>query len=105
MMGFLNVGSLIFGLVAWILPIISLTKRDKSQLKKMMLFSVLSLISCAIALYMQILYGHHLVVIGDWSALMDIAFAVSFVAGFLLIVTVVLNLFIARLYNRISRGE
>jgi len=105
-MALLNVGSLIFGLVAWILPILSLSSRNKNQLKKMMLFSALSLISCAIALYMQILYSHYLVVIGDWSALMDIAFGVSFVAGFLLVITIILNLRVVRLYYKISaEGE
>lgn len=92
MMGLLNVGSLLFGLIAWILPVINLMRSDKSNLKKMMLFSLLSLISCLISLYMQILAKHYLLVIEDWAALLDTMYIFEIISGIVLVVSVTLNL-------------
>ena len=54
-------------------------------------FSVASTASCAVSLYMQILYTDHLVQIEDWSELLDTSRAVTWVSAVLLIVTIILN--------------
>jgi len=103
-MGLLNIGSLGLGLVAWILPIISLMKyRTKTQ-NSWSMRSVLSLSTCAIAIYFQVIYNHYLVKIEDWSALIDTAGAVNFVAGVLLVVTILLNGATLVMYTT-DRGE
>lgn len=89
--GWLNIGSLILGLIAWILPIVNLTQHDKSGSRNWPVFSTASAASCAVSLYMQILYTDHLVQIEDWSALLDTSRAVTWVSAVLLIVTILLN--------------
>ncbi|MFS0824354.1 hypothetical protein [Bacillus sp. 1P02SD] len=91
MISLLNLGSLILGLIAWILPIISLILYKNHGHRNWFTFSVISLSACAISLCFQIFYNHHLVKIEDWSALLDTTGAVAFVSAVLLIVTVVLN--------------
>ncbi|WP_431803633.1 hypothetical protein [Halobacillus andaensis] len=89
MAGYLNIGSLLLGLIAWILPVVTLLSSHCS--KKWVAFSMMSFSACAIALFFQILYSYHLVKIEDWSALMDITGAVAFAAAVLLVATILLN--------------
>lgn len=49
----LNVGSLVLGLIAWIFPVVNLVRHDKSDNRKCVAFSVTSVSACAISLYMQ----------------------------------------------------
>jgi cytochrome c oxidase subunit 4 len=87
----LNLGSLVLGLIAWILPVINLVQPNNAHHRRWPVFSVASVSSCAISLWMQILYSNHLVKIEDWSALMDTSSAVAWVAALLLVVTIMLN--------------
>ncbi|MEH7237977.1 hypothetical protein [Bacillus sp. JJ1562] len=91
MISLLNLGSLILGLIAWILPIINLSLYKNQDHKNWFAFSVISLSACAISLCFQIIYNRHLVKIEDWAALDDITGAVAFVSVVLLIVTILLN--------------
>ncbi|WP_047983206.1 hypothetical protein [Ornithinibacillus californiensis] len=97
MVGLLNIGSLLLGLMAWILPIISLTQ---SKNRKWVTFPILSISACAISLFFQLFYNYHLVKIEDWSALMDTTGAVVFAAVVLLTGTVVLNVATLIVYYR-----
>jgi cytochrome c oxidase subunit 4 len=96
----LNLGSLLFGLIAWVLPVISLTKSNKAKHKNQIAFSISSVTACAMALYLQIIYQNHLVKIEDWSALMDTFHAVTFVSGILLVGTIALNAITAFSYRK-----
>ena len=87
----LNVGSLILGIIAWILPAGTLMRYDKHNYRNWAALSIMSISACAISLCFQIFYNYHLVKIDDWSALMDTTGAVAFVAAVLLIVTIILN--------------
>jgi len=91
MVGLLNLGSLVLGLIAWALPIVNLLRHKKHGRRNWVTFSMISISACAIALCFQIFYSYHLVRIEDWSALMDITNNVAFVAAVLVIVTLVLN--------------
>jgi len=91
MISLLNLGSLLLGLIAWILPVVNLMRYKKHENRNWVILSILSISACAFSLYFQILYNNHLVNIEDWSALMDTAGAVAFVSSALLIVTVILN--------------
>ncbi|KHF39278.1 hypothetical protein [Halalkalibacter okhensis] len=88
----LNVGSLVLGLIAWILPVVNLM-RDKKDVHRnnWVALSIISISACAISLCFQIFYNYHLVMIEDWSAIMDTIGAVAFVSAVLLIVTIILN--------------
>lgn len=94
-MGWLNVGSFVLGLIAWILPIFHL---EKSREKRFAL-SVASFSACGIALCFQIFYINHVVNLEDFVALMDTMSAVAFASAVLLIVTIVLNA-ISLLFHR-----
>ncbi|KRG12593.1 hypothetical protein ACA30_18430 [Virgibacillus soli] len=98
MVGWLNVGSLILGLVAWILPLVALMLYKKEH-NKWIIFPIASLSACAVSLCFQIFYNDHLVKIGDWSALMDTTDAVSSAAAVLLIVTILLNVITLIVYR------
>lgn len=101
-MGLLNVGSLILGLIAWILPIINLVKSKKPDYGNCATLSVMSISACAISLCFQIFYNNYLVEIADWSALMDTSSAVTFVSAVLLTVTIILNAITLIIYRNRS---
>ena len=86
-MGYLNILSLVCGLLAWGLPISLLVMRNV----KRSLYSGLSFTSCVIALYAQILYTSHLIQINDTIALLDTHDAVVFASRILIIGTIILN--------------
>ncbi len=90
-MGLLNLGSLILGLIAWILPVVNLVQHKKVKDKRLILFSLTSVSACAISLCMQIFYTDYLVNKEDWSALMDTSNAVALVSALLFLVTIILN--------------
>ena len=94
----LNVGSLLFGLIAWITPIIKLIQFNKGTIKKVLLTSTTSLVACSVSLCMQILYTGYLVKIQDWTALLDTYDMLIFASLILLIITIVLNLFTLVIY-------
>ena len=90
-MSLLNVGSLVLGLIAWILPVVNLGRYKKDYNKNWVALSITSISACAISLCFQVFYTYHLVKNEDWSALMDTTGAIAFVAAVLLIVTILLN--------------
>ncbi len=91
MFGLFNLGSLLLGLIAWILPVVNIMRYKKDNHRNWVALSVMSISACAISLYFQIFYSYHLVKIEDWSALMDTMGAVAFVSAVLLIITIILN--------------
>jgi len=96
----LNLGSLVLGLIAWILPVISLVQPNNVNHRRWPVFSAASVSACAVSLWMQILYSNHLVKIEDWSALMDTSSAVASVTALLLAVTIMLNAIALLVYYR-----
>lgn len=90
-MGFLNLGSLVLGLIAWIFPAVYLVQHNKISSKRYAAFTVISFSACAIALCLQLFYTDHLVKTEDWSALLDTSHAAALAATLLLVVTIILN--------------
>lgn len=90
-MSFLNLGSLVMGVIAWILPAFNLMRYKRHDNRNWVILSILSLSSCAISLFFQIYYIYHKVKISDWAALMDTMYAIVFASTVLLIVTIILN--------------
>ncbi len=95
MISFLMLGSLILGLLAWILPIVNLMGYRKNWV----ILSTASISACGISLLFQLLYAQHLVEINDWSALMDTINTSVFASKTLLIVTLILNVAILFVYR------
>ena len=105
MIDLFNIGSLVFGLIAWMLPIVNLMryKRPPNN-RNWVALSILSIIACAISLCLQIFNIYHLVKIEDWSALLDTMGAVVFIATILLVVTIILNIITLIIYrNRTAK--
>ncbi|MDN4492529.1 hypothetical protein QYB95_03165 [Ureibacillus sp. BA0131] len=94
--GWLNVGSLVLGLIAWIFPVVNLSRY---HVKNWVTFSVFSMSACAISLFFQIFYMHHKIKVGDWTALMDTICAVVFASAILLFVTILLNAITVIVYS------
>jgi cytochrome c oxidase subunit 4 len=86
-MGYLNIGQMIFVIIAWVLPIINLIKVCKSWV----LLSLVSLASAGASLCMRLLYNDYLVHISDWSALMDTSNFMTIVSCVLFIGAMLLN--------------
>ena len=104
MIGLLNLGSLLLGLIAWILPVVNLMRYKKHDHRSWVTLSIMSISACAISLCFQIFYNYHLAKIEDWSALMDTTGAVASVAAVLLIVTIILNAITLMVYrDRIAK--
>ena len=99
MIGLLNLGSLLLGLIAWIFPVVNLVKYNKNDNSNWITLSIMSISACSISLYFQILYNNYKVMIADWSALMDTTNAVAFVAAVLLVGTIVLNMITLFVYR------
>lgn len=70
MIGWLNIGSLVLGLIAWTLPIITLTSYKKFDRKNWFTVSVMSLSACAISLFFKMKYNSHLGNTRAWTAIM-----------------------------------
>lgn len=96
----LNIGSLVFGLIAWVLPVVNLSQGKRSDYRHWTILSVVSVSACAASLCMQIFYQEYLVKIQDWSALMDTTHAVAWVSIILLAVTIVLNIITFVVYHK-----
>ena len=104
-MGYLNLGSLLLGLIAWILPIANLAKHNKAEHKNWVAFSTASLIACSISLFFQIVYQDYLAKIEDWSAIMDTSGGLVFVSAVLIVVTIMLNVITLIKYRRINENR
>lgn len=100
----LNVLSLILGLIAWIVPVVSLMKFERNKRRNWVLFSITSLIACASSLFVQILEVYDRVQIEDFSALTDLMRAIVWVSAVLLFVTIVLNIINAKV-NRVKASH
>ncbi|WP_349409329.1 hypothetical protein [Pseudalkalibacillus sp. SCS-8] len=98
--GWLNIASLILGLIAWILPVINLISDNKQENKRWIVFTFTSISACAGSIFFQLYYNYHLVRIEDWSALMDTTGAVVFISALLLIVTIISNAITLVVYRR-----
>ena len=91
MISFLMVGSLILGLIAWILPITNISRYKMNYNKNWETYSIMSISACAIAINLQVIYSNHIVQIGDWSALMDTSGTSTLLSVILPISTLILN--------------
>lgn len=89
--GLLNIGSVILGLIAVVLPVINLMRYNTSDNQYWFVFTLISIISCMVSLFMQIFYVNHLVNIKDWTAIMDTLNVVAFASALLLVAIIVLN--------------
>lgn len=83
----LNLASVLFGIIALVLPIFNLT----INYKKVITFSVLSMIFCIISIWFQIVYNHYLVKVEDWTGLMDTTGTLVWGSAILALATIVLN--------------
>ena len=100
MVSFLMLGSLVLGLISWILPVLSITKYNKNWAT----YSIISMSSCSIALAFQILYSNHMVRIGDLAALMDTSGTSAVLSVILLIISIILNI-LSLIYNNIKETK
>lgn len=96
--GLLNNGSLLFGLIACILPMGNIIMQNKIENRYWGIISIMSVSSCAISLCLQIFYINHLVNIEDWTAMMDTLSMVSLGSLLLLIITITLNIIVCNIY-------
>lgn len=102
MIGWLNLGSLVLGLIAWILPAINIMRYEKRS-KNWITLSIVSLSACSISLFLQICSFYERVKAEDWGALMDTMSVIASVPAILLIGTIILNAITLYMYR--NRAE
>ena len=98
MIAWLNLGSLVLGLIAWILPSINISKYEKRS-RNWITFSMVSLSACSVSLFFQIFSFYERVKAEDWSALMDTISVIASVPAILLIGTILLNAITLYMYR------
>lgn len=96
---FLNLGSLILGLIAWALPSVGIGRYKKNNHKNWALFPFASMSACAVSICFQLIYQNHMADIGDTSAIYDTIGASVTLSLILLISTIVLNLINLFIYH------
>ncbi len=89
---FLNMSSLLLGLIAWIVPILAIKYFGKSTVKKFFRFSIVSFSACIASLCLQLFEINHRVQIQDWSAIMDTIGSLTRIAVILAVITLILNI-------------
>ena len=90
MTAFLNLGALVLGIAAWILPLAAIHRRKRDQ--RSIFLSVASFSACALALVLQFFEFRQRVRAEDWSALMYTIDATIWVSILLVAGTVLLNI-------------
>lgn len=96
----INFFSIILGLVAWGISLVSLLgwlKKQKST--KWVRFSMISFSACAIAICLQIFYINFLVNNGELASVADTVGTVAVVSAILVSVTILLNIITFILYR------
>lgn len=83
----LNLGSLLLGLTAWVLPVIALFRRQRHKA-----IPLISLTACALSLLLQVCNVLHRVNTGDLTTLTDTMWFVMLAAAALAVGTVLFNL-------------
>lgn len=91
MIGFLMLGSLVLGLISWILPIANIGRYKRNYNKNWAIYSIVSISACAVAICLQVMYSNYITELRDWSALMDTIPTSTKLSITLLIVTLILN--------------
>ncbi|MEC2077760.1 hypothetical protein [Metabacillus fastidiosus] len=102
MIGWLNLGSLVLGLIAWILSAINIIRNEKLS-RNWIILSIMSLSACSISLFFQICSFYERVKAEDWDALMDTVSVIASVPAILLIGTIILNAITLYIYR--NRAE
>lgn len=97
MIVWLNLGSLVLGAIAWILPAINISRYKRSR--NWATLSIASISACSISLFFQICSFYERVKAEDWSALMDTVSVIASVPAILLIVTIILNVITLYIYR------
>ena len=82
-----NLGSIIFGLVAWSSAGIAIAKSKQAQT-----LSTVSFAACIVSLFLRLLEVFNRVNLGDYAAIEDTIYAVILAAILLIVVTIILNI-------------
>ena len=98
MIGWLNLSSLVLGLIALILPSINIARYEKRS-KYWITFSIVSLSACSVSLFLQTFSFYERVKAKDWAALMDTMSVIASVPAILLIGTILLNAITLYMYR------
>src|SRR5699024_7433507 len=93
------IGSLVFGLIAWILPVVNIMRYRDQNYENWILLSVVSLSACSVSLFLWIYSFYERVKAEDWGALMDTISVIASVPAILLIGTIILNAITLILYR------
>ena len=97
---FLNLVSLILGIISWVAPAIAIKKYNSSKSENYRKFYIISFSSCLASLSIHFFEINRLVQIQDWSSLMDITGTLKWLALILSAITILLNTVVYLLYKK-----
>lgn len=85
--------SLALGLIAWVIPLLTVTGRQFPWLRsRSAALIIASFSACAIALVVTLFDLRHWIALGDWPAIDDVYSSMPWVGVILVAVTIVLNI-------------
>lgn len=87
----LNLGSFLLGLISWFFAFRNLTNKKPKDHASRIVYPIISLSSCVLALYFQMVDTWHLTTIQDWTAIEDTSGGVLLYALVLVFMTIMLN--------------
>lgn len=94
-----NLGSLLFGLIAWAIPILIISKSN-IRIKRCYKYIIISFSSCVISLCLQLFEIGYRVEINDLVAIMDTIDVLKWVSVVLVVVTIILNVLALIICNK-----
>ncbi|MDD3428583.1 MAG: hypothetical protein PHG02_01090 [Oscillospiraceae bacterium] len=104
-LGVLNLASVGLGLIAWILPGVSILLYKKISKNGAIVLSMISFTCCIISLCLQFFEIGYRVEASDWTALLDTWKAVANAAVILSVITVVSNTAVLGAYNKKEKTQ
>lgn len=89
----LNYGSLVLGLLAWIIPALAMKHPRKDVVQSYRLI-IVSFSACVASLCLQLFEINHRVQIQEWTTIMDTIGTLKWVAVILAVITLILNIMV-----------
>ena len=99
-MEWMNVSSIVLGLVGLIIPIIHFINYKKFSKKYNGLVHIISFVSCGVAIVFQNIYTDYLLKIEDWTAILDTYSTITKISIILLAIITALNLIVYIVSNK-----
>ncbi|MDO5389100.1 MAG: hypothetical protein Q4F63_07690 [Clostridia bacterium] len=95
---YFNIGSIVFMIISWAIPVVLMWRTEKIYIKSPSAYHISSMLFCCGALLLQFLEINYRVVKRDWSALMDTMDTLIWIIVITMFISIIFNIFAARIF-------